>query len=217
MLVGALYFGRDVFVPLVLAGLLSFALAPLIAWLRRRGIPKIPAVITVVILAFLGISAFGFVVAGQVSELGSSLPRYQYNIRGEDQIPPVDAHPGAAWSSARRMCFATSGPTSRQQVHLRGEERINASSPQPKAPSQTLSRFRSPQPDAAPLQVLQAIVGPLIAPLATAGIVIVFVVFMLLQREDLRDRFIRLVGTRRSAPHYAGARATRASGSAATC
>ena len=51
------------------------------------------------------------------------------------------------------------------------------------------------QPDAAPLQVLQTIVGPLIAPLATTGIVIVFVVFMLLQREDLRDRFIRLVGT----------------------
>ena len=81
VVVGALYFGRDVFVPLALAGLLSFALAPLIAALRRRGIPRIPAVITVVMLAFLGISVFGFVVAGQVSELGASLPRYEYNIR----------------------------------------------------------------------------------------------------------------------------------------
>ena len=51
------------------------------------------------------------------------------------------------------------------------------------------------QPDPAPLQMLQTIVGPLIEPLATTGIVIVFVVFMLLQREDLRDRFIRLVGS----------------------
>ena len=81
IVVGALYFGRDVFVPLALAGLLSFALAPLIAALRRRGLPRTPAVLTVVILAFLGIFVFGFVVAGQVSQLGASLPRYEYNIR----------------------------------------------------------------------------------------------------------------------------------------
>ena len=55
IVVGALYFGRDVFVPLALAGLLCFALAPLITALRRRGLPRTPAVITVVILAFLGI------------------------------------------------------------------------------------------------------------------------------------------------------------------
>ena len=80
VVVAALYFGHDVFVPLVLAGLLSFALAPVVAALRRRGIPKIPAVIAVVVLAFLGISVFGFVVAGQVSQLGASLPRYQDDI-----------------------------------------------------------------------------------------------------------------------------------------
>src|SRR3954467_10122900 len=73
VVVAALYFGHDVFVPLALAGLLSFALAPGVAWLRRHGIPKLPAVGTVVVLAFLGIAAFGFVVAGQVTELGSSL------------------------------------------------------------------------------------------------------------------------------------------------
>ena len=81
VVIGALYFGRDVFVPLALAGLLSFALAPVIAALRRRGVPRTPAVITVVILAFLGIFVFGFVVAGQVSQLGASFPRYELNIR----------------------------------------------------------------------------------------------------------------------------------------
>jgi predicted PurR-regulated permease PerM len=55
--------------------------------------------------------------------------------------------------------------------------------------------FVRSNPLRAPLQLLQTIVGPLIEPLATTGIVIVFVVFMLLQREDLRDRFIRLFGT----------------------
>ena len=50
------------------------------------------------------------------------------------------------------------------------------------------------EPELQPLQVLQTIVGPLLEPLATGGIVIVVVIFMLLKREDLRDRFIRLVG-----------------------
>src|SRR5919202_347338 len=50
------------------------------------------------------------------------------------------------------------------------------------------------QPDPAPLQVIQNIIGPLLEPLATTGIVVVFVIFMLLQREDLRDRLIRLAG-----------------------
>jgi predicted PurR-regulated permease PerM len=76
VVVAALYFGRDVFVPLALAGLLSFALAPLIAVLRNWGIPRTSAVLTVVVAAFLGIFSFGFIVAGQVSQLGASLPRY---------------------------------------------------------------------------------------------------------------------------------------------
>ena len=55
---------------------------------------------------------------------------------------------------------------------------------------------RIQQPDPQPLEVIQDIIGPLLAPLATTGLVIVFVIFILLQREDLRDRLIRLVGTR---------------------
>jgi predicted PurR-regulated permease PerM len=60
VVIAALYFGRDVFVPLALAGLLSFALAPLIALLRRRGMPRTPAVLAVVIVAFLGIFVCAF-------------------------------------------------------------------------------------------------------------------------------------------------------------
>src|SRR5207344_524608 len=73
------------------------------------------------------------------------------------------------------------------------EEGTSPLEPEAADPEQIPVQIR--QPDPAPLQLLQTIVGPLIAPLATTGIVIVFVVFMLLQREDLRDRFIRLFGT----------------------
>ena len=194
IVVGALYFGRDVFVPLALAGLLCFALAPLITALRRRGLPRTPAVITVVILAFLGIFAFGFVVAGQVYQLGASLPRYEYNIREKVGSLQSGAPGGSLIERAAEVLRdlrqdiedATQPPTEEQGTSPLQPE---ASEPDP-IPVQVR------QPDPAPLQMLQTVVGPLVQPLATTGIVIVFVVFMLLQREDLRDRFIRLVGSR---------------------
>jgi predicted PurR-regulated permease PerM len=50
------------------------------------------------------------------------------------------------------------------------------------------------RPEAQPLDVIRSVVGPLLAPLATAGLVIIFVIFVLLEQEDLRDRFIKLAG-----------------------
>lgn len=194
VVIAALYFGRDVFVPLALAALLSFALAPLIATLRRWGIPRIPAVVAVVLVAFLGIFSFGFVVAGQISQLGASLPRYEYNIREKvgslQSGTPGDGFLDRAAEVLRDLRHdikeATDGPA---------EEKENAPlEPDASEPEPLPVQIR--QPDPAPLQMLQTIVGPLVQPLATAGIVIVLVVFMLLKREDLRDRFIRLVGSR---------------------
>ena len=194
VVIAALYFGRDVFVPLALAGLLSFALAPLIATLRRWGIPRTSAVITVVLVAFLGIFIFGFIVAGQVSQLGASLPRYEHNIREKIGSLQSGAPGGGLIDRAAEVLRdlrhdieeATEAPAEEQAKSPLEPE---ASEPEP-IPVQIR------QPDPAPLQMLQTIVGPLIQPLATTGIVIVFVVFMLLKREDLRDRFIRLVGSR---------------------
>ena len=193
VVVAALYFGRDVFVPLAVAGLLSFALAPVTAALRRRGVPRIPAVVTVVFLAFLGIFVFGFIVAGQVSQLGASLPRYEYNIREKIRSLQSDVPGGGAIERIREVLSEL-----RQDLEQGAEEPTTEFSPSPSEtdapePDPIPVEIRQPEPE--PLQVLRTIVGPLIAPLATAGIVIVFVVFMLFQREDLRDRFLRLVGT----------------------
>ena len=194
VVIGALYFGRDVFVPLALAGLLSFALAPVIAALRYRGMPRTPAVIAVVILAFLGIFVFGFVVAGQVSQLGASLPRYEYNIREKIRSLQASAPGGGLVERAAEALRDL-----RQDIEEATEapaEEAGSSPLEPEAAEPEPIPVQIRQPDPAPLQLLQTIVGPLIEPLATTGIVIVFVVFMLLQREDLRDRFIRLVGSR---------------------
>ena len=116
---------------------------------------------------------------------GASRP-YQYRF-GETLVCCSRAHPAAALSSALGRCCATSGRTSRRRPRRQRRRKAHIAA---------LSRSRRAgtypvqirQPDPAPLQLLQTIVGPLIEPLATTGIVIVFVVFMLLQREDLRDR-----------------------------
>ena len=91
--IAALYFGRDIFVPLALAMLLSFALAPAVRRLRRLRVPNIPAVLSVVVLAFLLIFALGAVVAWQATDLAERLPTYRSNI--ETKIDSVlQAPPG---------------------------------------------------------------------------------------------------------------------------
>jgi len=78
--IAALYFGREVFVPMALAVLLSFALGPPVLLLRRWHINRVPAVIVVVALAFSMILGIGGLIGSQVAHLAENLPRYQTNI-----------------------------------------------------------------------------------------------------------------------------------------
>ncbi|WP_245481630.1 AI-2E family transporter, partial [Mesorhizobium sp. M7A.F.Ca.CA.004.11.2.1] len=78
--VAALYFGREVFLPIAIALLLTFALAPLVSALKKIGIPRIAAVIASVLGAFAALGLFSFIVATQVSELAQNIPVYQTNI-----------------------------------------------------------------------------------------------------------------------------------------
>jgi predicted PurR-regulated permease PerM len=183
----ALYFGRDIFVPFALAILLAFALAPLVDWLRRFKIPRLVAVLMAVSVAVIIIGGVSLVVGGQLVELAGSVPSYKQTIAtklrslrlGQGVLEEV-TH--TVEDLSRELTDEPSGPV-----------------PQPTAPT-TQGQQRPPvpvvieQPEMRPLEVLRTIAGPLIAPLATAGMVIVFVIFVLIERTDLRDRFIRLVG-----------------------
>ncbi len=81
--VAALYLGRDVLIPLALAILLSFALGPLVTWLYRRGLPRVPAVLTVMLLVTLLVTGFAALVASQLTQLGQQLPTYEANLRAK--------------------------------------------------------------------------------------------------------------------------------------
>src|SRR5262245_54557271 len=193
IIIGTLYLGREVFVPIALAILLSFVLAPLVQLLQRCRMPRGLAVVAVVLLAFVSIFMLGGVIATQVTELAGDLPRYQFTMR--EKIKSL------------RGATATSGTLERAAdvLHDLGKEvnKPNESSPGPGASLQTTA----PAPDAKPIPVevrqppptalesIAALLSPLIHPLTTTGIIAIFVIFILLQREDLRNRLIKLAGS----------------------
>src|ERR1700726_2195522 len=80
IIIAMLYFGREIFVPIALAILLSFVLAPLVGLLQRIRVPRGLAVVSVVILAFSLIFAMGSLLATQLTQLAGDLPRYQSTI-----------------------------------------------------------------------------------------------------------------------------------------
>lgn len=186
--VAALYFGRDILLPLAVAVLLTFALAPVVAWLRKLHVPRVVAVISVVIAAFAAIILFGAVVAGQLSSLAQNLPQYQNNIEAKVQTIR-DADVGESIFDKVSVLLERLGREieADEETAAPGEAATERDTMRPLP-------VRIIEPSAQPLQVLQTLVGPLIEPLATGGIIVVVVIFMLMKREDLRDRFIRLVG-----------------------
>jgi predicted PurR-regulated permease PerM len=183
--VAALYFGREVFLPIAIALLLTFALAPLVSALKRVGIPRIAAVIASVLAAFAALALFSFIVATQVSELAQNIPVYQTNILAKIRSLKETGVGGGIISRLSGVVERVGQEIDRQDATLPAATPDKP--PREPVPVEIVARER-------PLEVLQNIVGPLISPLGSAGLIIVVVIFMLLEREDLRDRFIRLVG-----------------------
>jgi predicted PurR-regulated permease PerM len=192
LIVAALYSGRDVFVPIALAILLSFVLAPLTRRLQDWHVPRAASVIGVVLLAFLVISAIGGVIASQVTQLASALPGYEANMRSKIQ--------------SIRGTAATHNTLDRAADVLKdlGKE---LNKPKDASPSSAIVPAPAAAPDAKPIPVevrqppptalenIAALISPLLHPLMTTGIVIIFVIFTLMQREDLRNRLIKLAGS----------------------
>lgn len=181
--IAALYYGRDILIPVALAALLAFALEPLATRLRRRGLGRVASVIAVVTLALVILGGLGVLIADRALDLAENVPTYQYNV--QRKIHALRGAPGGegvidkAQSALKEIEKEISKPTP-------AEEAANA----PPVPV----RVEPTQPTT--LQMLRDMAAPVLAPLGTAGLVVVFLVFMLLEREEIRDRFIRLVGGR---------------------
>src|SRR6266446_6840230 len=194
--IAALYFGREVFIPIALAVLLSFAPGPPVLLLRRWHINRVLAVIVVVVLAFSVILGIGTLIGSQLAHLAENLPGYQYNITEKiHSLRDTTTSSGVVGRAAAMLTELGNEITKPREMIARPA----ANGPAVLAPG---VQQQKPVPveirpsDPTPLQLILQVAAPLLQPLATAGIVVVFVIFFLLKRQDLRDRFIRLAGAR---------------------
>jgi predicted PurR-regulated permease PerM len=177
-LVAILYFGRPVFVPLAVAILLAFILAPLVRALHRWHLGHIPSIVIVVLTAFLVMLGLGMILAQQVTHLAAALPQYQDTL--SKKIDGLRGMMAGSGTLGRASEVLHNLMTDRQEI---AEQRT--------VPVPVEIQQRIP----APLEAIQKTINPLLDPLMTTGIIIVFVIFFLVQRHDLRDRLIRLAGS----------------------
>jgi predicted PurR-regulated permease PerM len=180
--------GQDIFVPLALSLLLTFTLAPIVSFLRKRSVPKIAAVILAVASAFMAIALFSFVVATQVTNLAENIPTYQRNIVTKVQALSQAGSGNGVLDHLSKVVERVGSELQTRAVESQ-DDTTTTTAPTPREPMLVEIVTRSH-----PIETLGNFILPLISPFATAGLVIVLVIFMLIEREDLRDRFIRLVG-----------------------
>ena len=190
----ALYFGSEVLLPLALAILLSFVLTQPLLLLRRLKVPRVLAVGLLVGIAFTIIAGLGWLISREVTQLAADLPGYQttlsqkiQSLRDSTTGSPALTRAGHVLSNLQGELF---GPIDGQQPNPAPQVGTEADKPGDK-PLEIIVRNRDPSG----LELYQSIASRLLPPLATAGIVLLIVVFILLQREDLRDRLIRLFGS----------------------
>ena len=178
-----LHFGSEVFLPLAIATLIAFALSPLISALRRRGLPRILAVLTAVTFAFVFVGGLLAVMGTQVGLVVQSLPTYQTNIL--DKLQVWTAGEGSSNMLGRFVDMVT-------RINAEISNSLAAGAPQGQVGGQTVT-VEVVQSQSI-WRLLQDVLFPVISPLVTTGLIIVVVIFMLMERDDIRDRFIRLTG-----------------------
>ena len=187
IVVTALYFGREVLVPIALAVLMSFVLAPLVRLLQGIYVPRIAAVIVSVLVAFALVFSLAAMMVSQVNQLASDLPSYQSTL--QSKIQSLRGAAGGTGTLERASEVLKSLGRELDRPNLGGPT-LSDNRPLASAPIPVEVR----QPDPGALQTVVALITPLIHPLTTTGVVVIFVIFILLQRQDLRNRLIRLAG-----------------------
>lgn len=199
IIVAGLYIGKPVLVPIAMAVLLAFVLSPIVQTLRRIRVPHGLAVALVVLIAFASLIGLGAVLTSQIGDLAEDIPRYETELR--DKVRDLRGATMSSGAMERAARTLNDLKTELERPDPSAEALPSAAPPQAPPGSATQSppsdkpipvEVHYPEPK--PLESVLAIVSTLIEPIAMLAIVVVFVFFILLQRQDLRDRVIRLVG-----------------------
>lgn len=177
-----LYFGADILIPVALAILLAILLAPVVTGLQRLRLPKVMAVIFTVLLAAVLVAFAAGLVASTLTNLAADLPSYQSSLREKAQNLKAMTSGGGTLERAAGVL-----------ENLRQELEQPEAKPQGPAPAEPVPVQVMEKPG--PFTSLVGIVGLLVHPLTQLGIVVLMLTFILIYREDLRNRLIRLAGT----------------------
>lgn len=188
--ISALYFARVVFVPFALSILFAFLLTPVVSLLDRLRIPRAASAFTVVTIAVLALGFISWIVTGQLIDVANQLPAYRSNIKSKIEAiygsrnQNINKAADAVKDIGKELAVPNSPPTpstTSRNPRILTEETGSSAKPIP---------VEVVPPASNSLESLNSLIGPA----STVGIVIVFTLFMLIRREDLRNRFIRLVG-----------------------
>ena len=191
--IAALYFTRDILIPFAFALTLTFLLTPVVALLQKLHIGRIVSVLTTVLISIAVAGGVGWIIANQLVEVASQLPLYRHNIHAKIEAfhIPVTGQLGQAAGSVKEIVQELTSPGA-----------VSPGSP-PKGRNQQPNTLPAPvspmpvqmvEPPTSAWTQLHDLVTPVLAPLGRAGIVVIFTVFMLFKREDLRNRLLRLAG-----------------------
>ncbi len=196
LLTGALYWAKSIFIPVALAVLLSFVLSPAVAWVQRRGVGRTTAVVLVVGCSLLTCVGVGALVAQQVAGLGPEVTKNGPKIK--DKVTRAKAYfLGSEESPLGKLVEDVTDIIS---------PKPSAAQPAPDAGGGFWSAFDKPVAQTRPMRVvvenessswparIQALLNPAVEIIGTAAFANVLVIFMLLKKEDLRNRMIRLIG-----------------------
>ena len=202
-----LYFARELLAPLAFALVLNFLLAPAVTLLEKWRISRAPAVVLVILVFFSSLGATAWVVARQLVHVAEMLPDYRDNIQTKlDSLhTPIGGAAGKAISSLEEMTqqLSTRGtlappPEIAPPETRRRRARQQAAAPAPKTPTEpTVDKPLPVQVVEQPVSAgryLQEIFTPILGPLLAAGVVMIFTIYMLMNREDLRNRMLLLAG-----------------------
>jgi predicted PurR-regulated permease PerM len=180
-----LYFGRQVLIPLALAVVLSFLLTPVVCLLEKCRLGRVPSVLIVLVLSFILAATVGWIVTGQLMNIVDEFPSYKSNI--QDKIQALHIPHGSGLKDASNTVTELSNELSAASEAAGDKKTGKSANGRPIAVQMTQAPTNAPQ-------YLRAIVGPLTGVFETSAMVIVFTLFMLVKREDLRNRVIRLAG-----------------------
>ena len=191
--IAALYFAREILIPFAFALTLTFLLTPAVALLQRLHAGRVTSVLTTVLASVAVAGGISWIIATQLVEVANQIPLYSQNIHARIEAfhLPATGQLGRAAKSVEDLVQELTGPSAPSPpLATQGRKQNKMEPPAPVSPTPV----RVVQPSAGGWTELRNLGTPVLAPLGRAGMVLIFTVFMLLKREDLRNRLLRLAG-----------------------